>query len=262
MIRKFDKSIMFNNIAFILKRSGRKIGEFENDIGVSPGYISRMNKEEKSKPGIDVIIKAAEILNVSIDTLLLVDIENKTPTEEYLISFLRKLIDDTTDDKLDWNVESADYLNYKIEVDKNGYCNHPLFNMESFTESRVNEDHDEVTRIVFKSQAFNVHTWIDGNCYNLRLKNDTILYIMKICKSQHHFSEKNVHIIEIWIRPKNDSNQFICGTNNGEEISRMIGNLYTVISENTKHPKIKQGIKYYIDAFMNDDFEDDEDLPF
>jgi hypothetical protein len=36
-------------------------------------------------------MKAAEALNVSVDTLLRVDMSSLTPTEQYLITFLEKL---------------------------------------------------------------------------------------------------------------------------------------------------------------------------
>ena len=100
---------------------------------MSPGYISRASKDEKTRPGIGFIVKAADILGVSIDTLINVDLTKLTPTEEYLITFLDKLINDTTEDKLVWNCETEDYLNNKLEIIEPGaeiYCEHPLFEIK------------------------------------------------------------------------------------------------------------------------------------
>ena len=43
---EFDKTIFMNNITYLLKRRNIKIGDLENKIGVSKGYISRINKKE------------------------------------------------------------------------------------------------------------------------------------------------------------------------------------------------------------------------
>ena len=44
---EFDKTIFMNNITYLLKRRNIKIGDLENKIGVSKGYISRINKEAR-----------------------------------------------------------------------------------------------------------------------------------------------------------------------------------------------------------------------
>lgn len=257
MEQKFNKTIIFDNIAFMLKELGKKIGELETEAGVSLGYISRMSKEGNAKPGIDFIMKTAEALNVSVDTLLRVDLSSLTATEKYLISFLEKLVKDTFDDKLDWQMETAGYLNDRLEVDLNGYCAHPLFHTETFYEQGELEYPDEVTRCVFVSHSFGVHTYIDGDCFNLRMKNGAVLYIMKICKSVHRTEDSDACAIEVWMCPQGDANQYLCSTGDTAGIAKLIENLYAAIIENARHPKVKKDIKYIIDAFLNNDMEDD-----
>ena len=181
MEEKFNKTIMFDNISYMLKEVGKKIGELESEAGVSPGYISRTSKEGNTKPGIDFIMRAAESLNVSLDTLLRVDMTSLTPTEKYLTTFLQKLVKDTLEDKLDWQTETPGYLNSRLEADIDGGCAHPLFCMERFQGDPSCPDN--VMRLVFCSRSFDVYTDIDGECYNLRMKNGAKLYIMKISKS-------------------------------------------------------------------------------
>lgn len=259
MSKEFNKNIMFDNITFMLKERGKKIGELESEAGVSPGYISRTSKEGNTKPGIDFIMKAAEALNVSVDTLLWVDMSRLTPTERYLISFLEKLTKDTLDDKLAWQTETAGYLNHRLETDMNGYCEHPLFSIETFDEPGETEYLDEVTRIVFTSRSYDVHTCIAEDCYNLRMKNGTVLYLMSISKSVYKTGDPDAHAKEIWMCPRCGSNKFLCSTRDVSEIAILIENLYSVVSESAKHPKVEQDIKAVIDAFMNDDVGDDDD---
>ena len=88
MGKSFDKNLMLANIYYLIKEQGRKIGEVENDAGMSSGYLSRVSKDQFTKPGIDFIFNVANILKVSIDTLVGVDLTALTPTEEYLLRFM------------------------------------------------------------------------------------------------------------------------------------------------------------------------------
>lgn len=38
----------------------------------------------------------------------------------------------------------------------------------------------------------------------------------------------------------------------------LVEQLYAAVGENAKQPKVKKNVKHVIDAFMNDDMEDDE----
>ena len=89
MSEEFNKKQMLDNISFLLQEFSKKIGELEAEAGVSPGYISRITKDEKTKPGIDFIVKTADALNVSVDTLLNADFTKMTSTERYLVKLLR-----------------------------------------------------------------------------------------------------------------------------------------------------------------------------
>lgn len=261
---EFNKKLMLDNITFMLKKLGKKIGELEDEAGVSTGYISRLSKEEaNTKPGIDFVVNVAKSLKISVDTLVNVDLSSLSPTECYLISFIEKLKNDTVDDKLYWNIETAEYLN---GLDCNNSVNeHPLFGRERFLEEDTDGNVSEVVRIVFVSRSFGCNTFIDGECFNLKLKNGTVLYVMNVCKSIHYKNDKSAHAKEIWIKPYNEPLEFLCSTKSDFEISSLIEELYETLVEYSKHPRVKRGVQNAIDAFMRDDLEDDDDfndLPF
>lgn len=263
MSEEFNKDLMFKNISLMLSEFGKKIGELEMEAGVSIGYISRSIKDTKSKPGIDFILKVAEALNTSVDTLLKVDLSELTPTEKYLITFLEKLKKDTLDDKLDWIIESADSLN-RMDLDSNGNVYHPLFSLETFMEEGENEYPDQVTRVVMISKKFNYHTSIEGDCFNLRMKNGATLYIMNICKSVHTVNDKVDYAKEIWMS-QYDKTYFLCDNSIGSPLATMVEDLYSILLIHSNHPKINKGLKFVIDSFLNDDDlgqNDNEELPF
>ena len=261
---EFKKDTLFGNIMFLLKEQGKRIGEFEADTGVSPGYISRASKEGNAKPGIDFIIKAAEILNVSLDTLLEIDIYKLTPTEQYLVSFIKKLESDTNNDKLDWQVETADYLNHELDTDMDGDCYHPLFELVPTYERDESGYLTEVRNLIFSSRSYGNSTRIAGKCFNHKLK-DSSIYMMYITTNDAISKNQDEHSIEIWICKNCGANRFLCSTKETPVISGIIENLYSAISEDTKHPKIPKDIKAIIDSFMKGDDSNSYDinaLPF
>ncbi len=263
MPREFDKKLMFDNITYLLKETGRKIGEVENESGVSAGYISRTSKDQNAKPGIDFVVRIADVLHVGIDTLLGIDLSALTPTERYLLAFLEKLRDDTAADKLEWNRESADSLN-RMEPDMNGNVDHPLFSNETFYEESQGDYPDQVTRVVFMSHTFDCHSFIDQECFNLRLKNGAYVYLMHVEKSVHRMNEPDVRAIEIWMCSPGTS-QYLCSNLDGSPLGSLVTALYAIVQEFAKHPKIKGNLRYSIDAFLKDDLDDDpstDDLPF
>lgn len=262
MTSEFNKQLMLDNIYFLLKEFGKKIGELETDAGVSPGYISRISKDGNTKPGIEFIMKVADSLNTSMDTLLNVELAEMTPTERYLVSFLEKLNKDTLDDKLDWKRESADRLN-RAETDINGNPDHPLLSYETFYEEGECEYPEEVSRVVFVSNAFDCRTSINGDCFNLRLKNGSILYLMNISKSVYKLNDPDAFAKEIWMYTPGTGTNFLCSNRDTSFLTALADNLYTTVSERMKHPRIKQELQYVIDAFMKDDVsDDDETIPF
>lgn len=261
---EFNKQLMLDNISYMLKAYGKKIGELESEAGVSPGYISRTSKDDKAKPGIDFIVKVAEALNTSVDTLLNINLSGLTPTERYLISFLEKLKRDTANDKLEWIRSSADSLN-RMECDMNGCVDHPLFSYETFMEESEDDYPEEVSRVVFTSHTFDVHTFITGDCFSLRLKNGAILYLMDFSKSVHRINDSDAYAREMWMYKPCVGAQYMCSNHDNSPLAALVDDLYSVVKEFSRHPKIKKGLQEAIDAFMRDDLEDDIDdglLPF
>ena len=268
MTDEFNKQIMLNNISFLLNKFDKRIGELETEAGVSAGYISRITKEEKMKPGIEFILKVAESLDISIDTLLNIELSELTPTERYLVSFLEKLNKDTLDDKLDWDIESVDDLE-RLEPDINGIVGHRMMSYETFYEKSMSEYPEEVSRVVFRSKSFGCRTAIVGDSFNLRLKNESYLYIMNISESVHNINDPEAFAKEIWMYTSEKGASYLCGNKSTSILAELVENLYSTLSERMKYPRIKNELKYIIDSFMDDDMSDDEndtlnnnDLPF
>ena len=265
--KNFNKARCLSNIRELLRQKPEvKIGQIEKEAGIRLGYMSRLEKEgNTSEPSIEFLASAAKLLNISIDTLLSVDLSELTPTEQYIVNFFDKLKSDTLQDKLNWGIESSYNLN-RMEVDINGFVYHPLFSEETFYEENDTEYPDEVTRVVFNSRTFGPNTIINGDCFNLRLKNGTTLYLMDIEKSVHRLNDTLAFAKEAWMHVPSKGCSLLMTSQDNTPIAPLLEILFSVVKERMEHPRVSDDVMYAIDSFMNDDLEDDpinfEDIPF
>ena len=239
MAEVFDRKLLFDNITFLVKRAGLKIGEVEQNAGVSAGYIARTTKDGNAKPGIEFIIGMAEQLNVSTDLLLKTDLSKIDANAAYLIGFIEKLIRDTVENRLYWERETAEDLDH-LEWDDDGMVNHPLF----ITDYRT----DTGRTVLFNSRSFSYRTQIAGDCFNLGLKNGARLYVMYVTTGADGASQEK----EIWMDVPRTGAQYLCGTLSGAAFATPIENLYSYVAEELKHPSLRPDLKAIIDGFMTD----------
>ena len=69
-----DKELFLRNIYTLAKEKGVRIGDLETSCGVSVGYLARFRQDKNQDlPGMDFVIRAAAVLNTSLDFLLYFD---------------------------------------------------------------------------------------------------------------------------------------------------------------------------------------------
>lgn len=262
--RNFNKSLCFSNIREMIRENPDvKIGQIESEAGIRLGYMSRLEKgDNAAEPSVEFIVTAAKLLNVSVDTLISVDFTSLTPTEKYLVNFIEKLKLDTLSDKLDWSLETQFDLSKYDDV-FNGKNNHPLFSLETFYRQTETGYPDLVTENVYVSKSFGPNTYINGDCFNLRLKNGSIFYLMNLAKDVHQVDDKDAVVKEAVVYVPGGKTQVLATTKDEYPIGQMVDRLYLTIKERMKHPKLNNDIMTAIDAFMKNDLEDDKvELPF
>lgn len=270
--KNYDKQVLFRNVRYLLKQKendGVRLGQIERDADLKPGYMSRLEKpDNNTEPSMNFIITAARALNVSMDLLVEVDMEAITPSEKYALDFIDKLKNDTLGGKLDWNVEYQGELN-RLEEDNNDEVWHPLFSYLTFYRQSEVEYPDQVTEVVFPSHSFDTNTYIHDDCYNIRLKNGARLYVMNISKAVYNTREGDEALaIELWMSMPPATQyevygdaRYICSSKDEGPVGESVKELYSVIKQFMKHPKYKADVANIIDAFMADDFTDDDDDP-
>ncbi len=261
----YDRSVMLSNISLLAKRQHKRIGDIETKSGVSTGYFSRLNREDnQASPSIETVCAIANALDVTVDDLVSIDFSKLNPTQEYLISFINKMIKDTQEDRIFWKREEAYDLN-RLEPDYDGDVSHPLFFYETYKElNEDGEDEEETSRVCFKSAAYGYRTEVWGNCFNVRLKNDVYIYVMFVGPMGCDDSERKYNEdVELWTyNGNNREQQCICNSMGQTLYTKKLEKLYREIQASDSRPKIPKSLQYVIDAYMNDDLDDDPPLSF
>lgn len=263
--RNFDKKLCFSNIRELLKKNPEvKIGQIEKEAGIRLGYMARLEKEDNTaEPSMEFILTAAKLLKVSVDVLVSIDLKGLTPTEKYLADFFDKLKEDTLNDRLDWQIETVYDLNNN---NQDILEEHPLFREETIYEEMGGGYPEPVNDVVFKSKSFGVKTYIHGDCYNLRLKNGSKLYLMDIEKRTHKKGDADAFAKEAWLFVPYKGSNVLMTTKDNVSVSLILDVLYETVKERMEHPKVTNDVRYIIDSFMNDNIDDDveevSELPF
>ena len=114
---KLDVTRFCNNILFLIKQNGLNVGEFEKAAGMSAGYISRA-KRGGNAMSIDFLVKTAQILGVSTDDLLMVDLREKYIKDTWAEIFGNTITENEQEKlkKLLLELDSKNIITIKIKV--------------------------------------------------------------------------------------------------------------------------------------------------
>ncbi len=102
-VGEFNNTVLANNIAYLTKKTGLRIGELEEMLEISAGYISRTMKEDsKRKISIDIVWKIAQIFNIDIKALTENELWVPRHNVDLFVRFMRRLTEDTHDGYFSW----------------------------------------------------------------------------------------------------------------------------------------------------------------
>jgi len=268
--KNFDKGMCFSNIRALMKNTDVKIGQIEREAGVRLGYMARLEKPDNTaEPSVEFIVTAAKMLNVSVDFLISAKIEAMTQTEEYVLKFIRNVINDTKEGKLIWDREAASLLNTPHNDYESNGRKHPLF--EYTDEERDGNNNPYIA--VYCSQFFperGVH--VRSNAYHADLpRTSSTLYIVPCTILRGDDSLESDDCFEVYIND-DDSIISLCSTMlTCDAVALAIKDLYDQIQDAASHIQINNRARFVIDAYMSDkepvgfmDIPDgiDEPLPF
>ena len=246
--KNFDKYLLFSNIRELLKNSDVKIGEIEKQAGCYPGYMSRLDKKDNTtEPSVEFVMTAAKLLKTSVDVITRCDLAALNPTELYLKKFFEKLEKDTIQDKLDWEILKASYLNNL----KEGIVINGTPSLFQFTEySEFEQNPIKVRRVLFPSNTFGVQTYIAGNCYFLRMKNSSYLYLMEVGEVFQTEGETGRRAKEIWITTTGVLPTFLASNTNNSKLESVVDSLFAAAKNQMNYPQLDRKFKNVIEDYL------------
>ena len=248
--KNFDKTRVFRNIRELLKIKDVKLGQMEKDAGTQPGYMSRLEREgNTSDPSIEFLVTAAKSLGISLDTLINGTVGEISPTEEYLLKFLRNVVDDTRDDTINWKRDSLAVLDQIVVTDfSRRETSHPLFTF------RVEEDpyqgHVEV--VYYNSRFFPAEEIAPGgDCYEADLPDTSSKIFLMNCVDGNNRSFYEVYLVNQSVMP------VCCSLQSCGEVATMLDNLYKEIELSSRRVHLNSEAKDIISQYLTL-----RDLPF
>ncbi|MBQ3761115.1 MAG: helix-turn-helix transcriptional regulator [Clostridia bacterium] len=277
MAKAFDRQRMLSNISKIIQDRGIKIGELENNVGVSAGYLSRLSKEEnKTIPAIDIIWKIAKALKVNTELLIEGSFEHETENLNYMTKFVQKLFERTVSGELDWNcyhigdIASAIRGDIRIEVpfietDPDHIFQDELddLRMQGVTYGTITAH--EHTRVRSYSRP-TASLSVAGPTFYVHLDDQRMLHIIKYVELMYFDADEDspgfpepVDWYELVLdEPYHRETESICNTLGTCVVLRPdIEKLYQQLRQHEYDLRINKNVKKVIDSFMADD-----ELPF
>lgn len=235
----FDKTLLGKNIKFLATQKGIKVGDIETEAGVSAGYLSRLANEDNKNnfPIMDLIFLISNKLDVSVNTLLSVDLSNLTPNEILLSQFFDKLSKDTQDNKLVWELESRSKLE---ECKQQG--NHPLF--------YAYEPRNPETEFYYHS-TYDSNAVIGGDCYKVIVGNKW-LYLMCVNKPDDILDGYELYFISSNYQGYPNIEQ-ICKAYSESDLYNQIVDLRNQAAESSRHVKLSESVRNSINDYLTQD---------
>lgn len=243
-VKRFNKALCIQNIRTLLSQKGVRLGDIERASGNSPGYLSRLEKPDNTTdPSVEFLANAAYMLGVSLDDLISSPIEDLSPNDEMLISFIEKLICNTKKDSLTW-------------IDDFQLENRPYGSMLS-NEVHLSKKRYERTRLGQEGNTTEVWSYrslflsgerveIDNTPYHTTINNANELFIMK-CKG----SDASNPFYEMYHIPQNSEAQPICCTKLAPKIiASKVEKLYRQIGETREHVRLSKETKSMIEEYL------------
>ena len=280
MAHIFDRERMLTNISALIQQRGIKIGELENRVGVSAGYLSRLCREDsKTIPAVDVVWKIAKELEVNMEVLLEGTCDYLSPNMVYMQKFLNRLLVLTLSDSIEWESYSVSRMEQALRQEQP--LDLPFIETDksrTFTDDRPDlldvGYHDASisacghSRFIAFSLPGTSHS-LAGSCFSCEMDSWNTLYLVKYVDVMYDTADETdsgvpsaVEWYELFIWDASDGHaEVVCNTLAGRvRLLADVEMLYMVLKEKEQDLRITPTVRSIIDSFMHQ-YTDEPDEP-
>ncbi len=284
---EFSRQQLIENISHLIQQQKLKVGDVEQAIGTSTGYLSRLSKAgNESIPAADVVWKLARHFGVSTDALISGDFSIGEDNLSVLKRFVAKLNVQTLEGALDWRPISTKYVNEVLKGQSS-----PFFLVRQTgsgrTAPRMPEDFSEAkatypwygNRKIVSAACPQEDAWMDGEGFRTLLPNGRWLYLFRMgADIETGTLEGTTEVLyyEMYLSDNSqakslaDSLQMLSASvmgpeldlkaiqvfdtlRTGDELEIPVRELYSLAKQNAYDLKIEAGVKSTILSFLNED---------
>ena len=286
---EFSRQKLAENIMTLIQQKKLRIGEVEQQIGISTGYLTKMlKKETDSAPSTDIIWRLSKVLGVSTDMLIEGDFSKATDNLQYMRKFLYRLQSLTDTNELGWDRISISDVNEALRSESPSL---PIIvTMDKATNAEAKTTYYQGNEVSASIHGKNkIHSvgvdaepaWVTNSGFMTNLGNGTDVYIFPMCCSVRVDEEGNYEDVDYfdiyfgsWRIPDGYENcdnvpdeayvrhfEPVCNTfNTAQGLSGEVVALYRSILRHEYDLKISNSVRDTIERFMNPD--DPNHLPF
>lgn len=247
---KADRDLCINNLYILAKKKGIRICDLETSCGVSIGYLARLRKDKNnSLPGADFLVRAASLLETSVDSLLFFDYHAATDTEIYLHLFVSRLSLDSLSEKIIWQPD-PECLPSPVEADSAaGLSDHPLLSFDP----RLMEQgiYKEIYLSPFHPMVYDL---LPRAAFRAPISEDTLVLLIRVSPPNADQQPDSEEGIELFLyNTKAKALSALCSTDNQHSsvLDHALSTLCRIVSESVQRTKLDQYAVSAIDAYMN-----------
>ena len=247
---KANRDLCISNLYILAKKKGIRICDLETSCGVSVGYLARLRKDKNnSLPGADFLVRAASLLETSVDSLLFFDYHSATDTEIYLHLFVSRLSLDSLSERVIWQLDSG-CIPSPVEADSaSALSGHPLLSFDPrLTEQGI---YKEIYLSPFHPATYDL---IPRAAYRASISEEAQVLLVRVAPpldDQHPDSEEEIELFLYNTKAKALS--ALCCTDNRHSgvLDHALSTLCQVVTESARRTKLDQYAVSAIDAYMN-----------
>lgn len=286
---EFSRQKLAENIMALIQQKKLRIGEVEQQIGISTGYLTKMlKKETDSAPSTDIIWRLSKVLGVSTDMLIEGDFSKATDNLQYMRKFLYRLQSLTDTNELEWDRISISDVNEALRSESPSL---PIIvTMDKATNAEAKTTYYQGNEVSASIHGKNkIHSvgvdaepaWVTNSGFMTNLGNGTDVYIFPMCCSVRVDEEGNYEDVDYfdiyfgsWRIPDGYENcdnvpdeayvrhfEPVCNTfNTAQNLSGEVAALYQSILRHDYDLKISSSVRNTIARFLSPD--DPDYLPF
>lgn len=286
---EFSRQKLAENIMALIQQKKLRIGEVEQQIGISTGYLTKMlKKETDSAPSTDIIWRLSKVLGVSTDMLIEGDFSKATDNLQYMRKFLYRLQSLTDSNELEWDRISISDVNEALRSESPSL---PIIvTMDKATNAEAKTTYYQGNEVSASIHGKNkIHSvgvdaepaWVTNSGFMTNLGNGTDVYIFPMCCSVRVDEEGNYEDVDYfdiyfgsWRIPDGYENcdnvpdeayvrhfEPVCNTfNTAQNLSGEVAALYQSILRHDYDLKISSSVRNTIARFLSPD--DPDYLPF